>query len=175
MKTRRSFLGGLALAPVIPLTFSNRATAKSASSSDQQEVEDLLFAYASALDEGRIADCTALFARSEFTIKGVATVHGSDGLAELFSGIIIYEDGTPRTKHIVTNVNVDIAEDGSLARANSYLTVMQRFEDKSLRAIFSGSYDDQFKKDSNGWYFTERIITGALIGDMSQHLKKPPQ
>ena len=141
---------------------------------DQNAIMSLLVAYATALDEGRIEDCAALFEVAEFTIENVATVQGSQGVSELFSGIILYEDGTPRTKHVITIVDIKVLENGRSALASSYLTVFQQVDEAPLQPVFSGAYSDTFDKSDGTWRFTTREVSGALFGDMSRHLENPP-
>jgi hypothetical protein len=175
---RRSFMQTLMASGIVGVTFgaSNSLASENGflSTTDHADIYGLLFAYASALDEGRIGDCAALFSGATFTIEGVASVDGSQGVLELFSGIILYEDGTPRTKHLVTNVDVAVAEGGQTAAARSYLTVFQSVDNLPLQPIFSGTYDDRFEKSSGAWRFKERVVSGALFGDMSRHLRNPP-
>ncbi len=141
---------------------------------DQNAINSLLVAYATALDEGRIEDCAELFAQAEFTIETVATVQGAKGVMDLFSGIILYEDGTPRTKHVVTNTDIIIGKDTHTATAKSYLTVFQQVDGAPLQPIFSGAYNDQFQQTDGTWHFKKRTVSDPLFGDMSKHLLHPP-
>ncbi len=141
---------------------------------DQSAIANLLVSYATALDEGRIEDCAELFVGAQFTIENVATVRGSQGVMELFSGMILYDDGTPRTKHVVTNIEIAIGDDRRSAAAKSYLTVFQQVGETPLQPIFSGVYDDQFEKSDGIWRFSDRIVSASLFGDMSRHLRNPP-
>ncbi|SMR81248.1 SnoaL-like domain-containing protein [Aliiroseovarius halocynthiae] len=158
----------------ISVSQANAHPAAPSSRDDQNAINELLIAYATALDEGRIEDCAELFAQAEFTIETVATVQGAKAVMGLFSGIILYEDGTPRTKHVVTNTDIIIGKDTQTATAKSYLTVFQQAGGAPLQPIFSGAYDDQFQKTDGIWHFKKRTVSGPLFGDMSKHLRHPP-
>lgn len=174
MPTKRHFLLG---APAI-LTFglaTRVANAGGRATVDaHSQINTLLMEYARRLDAGQIEHCAELFAHAEFTIEGLGTVRGKTGVQNLFSDIILYPGGTPLTKHLISNVDIHVAEDGRSATASSYLTVMQRAPDAPLQPIFSGAYSDHFELRDDGWVFTARTISQPLFGDMSRHLSNPP-
>jgi len=174
MPTRRSLLAGTLMAAPLPRTSQAQTPFGLGHDADQLAITALINSYAMAVDEGRIADVAVLFDKAEFRIEGLVTVTGSEGVAELFSGIILYDDGTPRTRHMVTNLDVAVSETGDTATAQSYLTVLQQAGNAPLQAIFSGIYRDRFSKDRGGWHFRHRMISGVLFGDMSRHLLDPP-
>ncbi|WP_255326126.1 nuclear transport factor 2 family protein [Williamsia sp. D3] len=78
-------------------------------------------------------------------------------------------DGTPRTKHVTTNIHLEI--DGGSAAVRSYFTVIQAVSGLSLQPIIAGRYRDRFARTADGWQFAERVVTIDLIGDVSGHLR----
>jgi hypothetical protein len=80
----------------------------------------------------------------------------------------LYEDGTPKTKHITTNLAITI--DGSTAQAHSYFTVMQALPDFPLQAIICGRYEDTLEQVGGVWRFSSRRMLPELLGDLSHHL-----
>ena len=97
-----------------------------------------------------------------------ASYQGVAEVLEFFSGTIIHEDGTPRTRHLVTNVEIEL--DGDRASARSSVTVLQQTEVLPLQAIATGRYLDRFERVGGEWRFAERLVTGFLLGDRSQHV-----
>ena len=90
-------------------------------------------------------------------------------------------DGSPRTKHLVTNtVLAERAADGTVEARSSYL-VLQAVGDRPLQPLITGRYVDRFANDpgvagdpagtDGGWYFVERAFTVDLVGDLSEHLR----
>lgn len=174
MLSKRQFLLGLPASLSLSLMAQTAAANPASTTEAMAEINSLLNQYSLTLDTGQIEQCAELFSRAEFEIEGVATVTGKDGVQGLFSGIILYEDGTPRTKHLISNVDIRIADDGLSATASSYLTVMQQAGDAPLRPIFAGAYSDRFALIEGEWVFTSRVISKPLFGDMSLHLTNPP-
>ncbi|OOK64499.1 snoaL-like domain protein [Mycobacterium kansasii] len=82
----------------------------------------------------------------------------------------MYPDGTPRTKHVVTNPIIEI--DGIPTRSvRSYYTVLQQTEDFPLQAIVAGRYHDCFECVEGTWRFSYRDLTLIdMVGDISHHL-----
>jgi 3-phenylpropionate/cinnamic acid dioxygenase small subunit len=77
---------------------------------------------------------------------------------------------SPATKHVTTNVIVEIDDDGRRATARSYFTVLQALVDLPLQVIVAGRYHDRFVRDEGRWRFAERIVWMDLTGDLSRHL-----
>jgi hypothetical protein len=89
------------------------------------------------------------------------------------NNMIVYEDGTPRTKHVITNLTLDIDQAAGAATGHCYVTVYQQTPEFPLQAIFVGEYYDTFSLSAQGWAFTRREIRHSLIGNMRAHLKTP--
>lgn len=135
-----------------------------------QAVRNLIFAYAEAVDGGDFAAVGALFAHGDFVGSGAALT--GDAVARMFEKTIIrYDDGTPRTKHVTTNVAIEL--DRATATAKSYFTVMQATPELPFQAICAGRYDDRFELHDAHWRFAERRITLELVGDVAHHLRRP--
>ncbi len=138
---------------------------------DHQAINNLLTDYCLALDAGRIDDCATLFENAEFTFEGFPTAKGIEGVKGMFANLIIYEDGTPRTRHLLTNVRIDVADGANAATSQSYLTVMQQAEDAPMQPIFSGHYVDEFANIDGKWQFSRRNVLSPQFGDMSRHMR----
>lgn len=145
----------------------NRADARNA-------IENLLFSYAERIDSGDFAAVGELFARARILgPKGDVLGTGKDEIKAVYErSTRVYEDGSPMTQHITTNVSLSFGSDGQTAAARSRFTVMQALADFPLQCIITGYYEDRFAHDdSDGWYFTERWMKPKLLGDLSRHLK----
>ncbi len=90
----------------------------------------------------------------------------------MYDGVIIYEDGTPHTKHVITNLVIDHEDGAAEATARSYFTVLQA-NDGVLQPIIAGRYHDRFEQVDGDWRFAERIIHPDLQGDLSRHMRGP--
>ena len=96
---------------------------------------------------------------------------GREAVLEMYQSTTrLYEDGTPRTKHLVTNPIILVEEDESQAAARSYFTVLQSTPELPLQPIITGRYEDKFERVDNAWRFTQRRMLPQYFGDLSQHL-----
>jgi len=135
-------------------------------------IENLIATYAELVDDGDFAGLGALLADATFTGSG-APVSGADAIEQMFRDmLIVYADGTPRTKHVTTNLIVDVDEEAGTATARSYVTVFQARPGLALQAIMSGRYQDRFERRGGHWHFTERRVRIDLTGDLSGHLRQ---
>jgi 3-phenylpropionate/cinnamic acid dioxygenase small subunit len=140
---------------------------------DWHAINTLLMTYAELLDGGRFDDFAALFEHATYRIDHAGAEHVSEyrGATEVLGfckQTRLYDDGTPRTKHVITNVNIQLH--GDQATASSYATVFQQTEVLPLQPIASGRYVDRFERVDGTWRWADRLITGFLLGDRSQHV-----
>jgi len=140
--------------------------------SDKDEIMSLLNRYSHTVDGGDIEGFVALFEKGEWYVEGSTPNRGSKEVFEnVLSKVIIYEDGTPRTRHINANIELSIDEKSGTAKGQRYVTVLQQTDSLPLQAIFSGHYYDEFVKENGEWRFAKTVIHQPFVGDMSQHLK----
>ncbi len=81
-----------------------------------------------------------------------------------------YDDGTPLTKHVITNPIVDVDDGGLHGTCRSYYTVFQKAGDSRCGPIINGHYRDEFEKVDGEWRFSRRHMGVDQIGDLSLHL-----
>ncbi|MET7511868.1 nuclear transport factor 2 family protein [Streptomyces sp. NPDC005480] len=135
-------------------------------------ITNLITRYAELIDTGDFIGAGELFADATFIGSG-APVPGRNGGVEkmLRNSVILYEDGTPRTHHVTTNIAVDVDEEAGTAVARSYVTVFQSLPDFPLQPVAAGCYNDRFEHRDGQWRFTERQVRIHLVGDVSRHLR----
>lgn len=140
---------------------------------DVPAVAALVFAYAERIDAGDFAGLADLLAEADLTADGQPEpVRGRDAVLRRYERTTRrYPDGTPRTRHLTTNLVIAVDDDGSTATARSYYTVLQAVPpDFPLQAIIAGRYRDRFRRVDGEWGFSARHIAVDLIGDLSRHL-----
>jgi 3-phenylpropionate/cinnamic acid dioxygenase small subunit len=140
--------------------------------SSYRAIENLIATYAELVDDGDFAR-VGILADATFT-GGAGSVSGRDAIERMLrDNVIVYDDGTPRTKHIITNLAIEVDEDTGTAVSRSYFTVLQALPDLALQPIVSGRYDDRFERREQQWRFADRRVRTDLIGDVSHHLRRP--
>jgi len=140
-------------------------------SSSHRAIENLIATYAELVDGGDFAGVGVLLADATFT-GGAGSVSGPDAIEKMLrDNVIIYEDGTPRTKHVTTNVAIELDEEAGTAVARSYFTALQALPDLALQPIVSGRYHDRFERRDGQWRFVQRRVRTDLVGDVSHHLR----
>jgi 3-phenylpropionate/cinnamic acid dioxygenase small subunit len=129
----------------------------------------LIHSYADAIDRGDFDQMKDLFANGTWRRYEDPGMSGAEFADNLHSEIIVYDDGTPRTRHLITNVDIDVDEETGTARAQSYATVLQGMTEGELVFVSSIVYQDRFVLADGQWRFAERWLHRGLIGDMSRH------
>ena len=141
------------------------------------EIANLLYRYAELMDAGDFAGAADLFAHAVIIVDptpGAPTLDAAGILAVWEQYVVRYDDGTPRTKHVVTNPIIDIDEQADTATARSYYTVLQQVHEQPLRPIVAGRYHDRFVRVEGQWRFSERnYALMDLVGDLSAHMTMP--
>jgi hypothetical protein len=138
---------------------------------DWHAIETLIMTYAERIDLGDLAGVAELFEGATYraATEDLMEVEGSAAVGATLERLVrLYPDGTPRTKHVTTNVIVDL--DGDTARSRCYYVVFQQTDDLPLQPIIAGRYHDTFAKENGRWRFRDRLIYADLWGDVSHHL-----
>jgi ketosteroid isomerase-like protein len=137
---------------------------------DRAEIEALVYEYARRIDDGDFAGVGALFAEGSVCgPDGSPLATGAEAVEALYTATTRrYEDGTPRSHHVTTNLAIEIGL--STASARSYFTVFQATDGVPLQPIVAGRYSDTFARHHGGWRFDQRVMEVRLVGDVSQHL-----
>jgi 3-phenylpropionate/cinnamic acid dioxygenase small subunit len=140
--------------------------------SSYRAIERLIASYAELVDDGDFAGVGRLMADATFT-GGAGAVSGGDAIEKMLRDIVIvYDDGTPRTKHVTTNVAIEVDEDAGTAVSRAYFTALQALPDLALQPIVSGRYHDRFARRDGQWHFVQRHVRTDLVGDVSHHLRR---
>ncbi|MGI9228251.1 MAG: nuclear transport factor 2 family protein [Gammaproteobacteria bacterium] len=138
---------------------------------DQQSILRLMNEYCYRIDAGDLAGFAELFRHADWQVVGVpqGADTGYEEVQKTVQNVTLY-DGKTHTKHVMSNVQIDIAESGDTAKAQSYISVLQAVSpDFPLQVIFVGHYRDTFEKVKGEWRFRSRDIHPDLIGDLSHH------
>jgi 3-phenylpropionate/cinnamic acid dioxygenase small subunit len=143
--------------------------------SDKSDITELLYRYAELIDAGDFDGVGALLSKASFGGTGPQGVSGADNIAKLFAATTRrYPDhgNTPRTRHLVLNPIIDLADNTATAR--STFCVVQDTESVPIQPIVVGRYFDTFGRDDDGWHFTERKVEIQMLGNVSDHLMVDP-
>ena len=147
-------------------------------SESRDAISKLILTYAERVDLGDFEGVGVLFEHSTYRSAvgdDVVTYTGSGEVQATMEHMVRrYDDGTPRTKHVTTNLIIDVDDGAGTATAKSYFTVLQQLDDLPLQVIIAGRYHDRFERVNGEWQFADRLIFSDLIGDLSHHLTVDP-
>jgi 3-phenylpropionate/cinnamic acid dioxygenase small subunit len=139
-----------------------------------REIENLLYTYAERIDRGDLDGVADLFAHGR--IHGVengppeTVFEGRERVRSMYEmSTRLYDDGTPKTKHVTTNAQIEVT--GETGAARSYYTVFQATPDLPLQPIITGRYADTFHRIDGVWWFDTRVMFVDQVGDLSHHLR----
>ena len=140
-----------------------------------RDIENLIYAYAERIDAGDLDGVAELFAHGR--IRGMedgppeTVFTGTAGVRAMYDmAIRLHDDGTPKTKHLTTNVRVDVDDAAGTASSTAYYLVTQATSELPLQVIVTGRYRDTFHRVDGSWWFDTRTMYVDQVGDTSQHL-----
>jgi 3-phenylpropionate/cinnamic acid dioxygenase small subunit len=135
-------------------------------------ITTLLYRYAEYMDAADFDAVADLFGEAVLTNEGVdGEVRGGEAIARLYRRTNrVHDDGTLRTRHVTTNVIVDIDEDAGTASARSAFVVLQQTPSLHLQPVVTGRYRDRFVRREDAWQFAQRHIIVDHVGDVREHL-----
>lgn len=149
----------------------------------RQVIEETMYRYCEAIDNADLETLGNIFAAGALVSQDGTETRGPKAIHDLFAEMIIFYDEagnevpyaskacTPRTRHVTTNVVMDIDNGVEVANVRSYFTVYQTINSENV-IIAGGRYHDRFERDPYGWHLIERRILIDNLGDMSHHLKQ---
>jgi 3-phenylpropionate/cinnamic acid dioxygenase small subunit len=139
---------------------------------DRIAIENLIFRYARSVDTAQYEALGDLFAAARITAnKTDAPIAGAAAVRDYWRRTNKrYADGTPRTHHVVTNLEFEPAAGGRVA-VKSCFTVFQATQTLPLQPIACGRYDDLFEHVDGAWRFAAKHIEVTLLGRMADHLE----
>ncbi|HEY3845109.1 MAG TPA: nuclear transport factor 2 family protein [Acidimicrobiales bacterium] len=141
--------------------------------SPSEEISALIYSYAERIDAGDFAGIAEVFGNATLTFAGFGdAISGRNEIQSLYERTTRrYEDGTPRTKHVMTNVIVEVADDGMTASSRSYFTVLQAVPGGlALQPVIAGRYHNGYEFEEGRWRFASVHIIIDLMGDLGHHM-----
>lgn len=153
--------------------------AKGGSVSNESAIANLLYRYAELVDSGRFEDLPIeLFAHARLVVAPppARPLDGHAFATLMVRTTIRYGDGTPRTRHLITNPIIEVDEERGTAACRSCYTVLQEVPGEGgpsrIEPIVAGRYHDRFERVDGRWRFTERDYTLVdMVGDVTRHLR----
>jgi ketosteroid isomerase-like protein len=136
-------------------------------------ITNLIYSYAERIDNGDFAGVAEIFEDATLTFEGFGdAIAGRDAIERLYTHTTRrYEDGTPRTKHVMTNVIVEIAADGVHASSRSYFTVLQAVPGElALQPVIAGRYRHTYNWSDGRWRVSTMHIIIDLTGELGHHM-----
>lgn len=143
---------------------------------DTCAIKQLIYQYADHIDRGDLRAVAAMFSRGRVIATdkdGRETeFEGEEAVYRLMAAFtrLYPDDGTPHTKHMTTNVMIELEADGQSASTQAYCIVFQALPDFPLQPVIGMRYHDRFEKTDEGWRFSRRRMEVDLLGDLSRHL-----
>ncbi len=139
------------------------------------EIMNLVYAYPECIDGGDFAGIGALFADAVIEM-GDEQIAGAAEIQAYFERWTrrYPDDGTPHTRHCITNPVVSIDEAAGTATVRYYIMVLQRTDQFPLQPVWANRYEDHLRRVDGVWRFAHRRGFAHLPGDTSHHLLTAP-
>jgi ketosteroid isomerase-like protein len=138
-----------------------------------EAITTLIYTYAERIDAGDFDGVAELFEHATLTFEGFGeAIAGRGAIAGLYERTTRrYEDGTPRTKHVMTNVIVEVDDEGTTAASRSYFTVLQAVPGAlALQPVIAGRYRHSYGCVDGQWRVETMHIMIDLMGDLGHHM-----
>ncbi len=140
-------------------------------SNSYADISNLLSEYTHRFDLGNLEGAAQLFRHARVQTAPDTWIDYKQLLDIWREGVIMYDDGTPKTKHVCTNAVINIDEDNDAADSKSYYVVYQQTDTLPLQPIAAGRYYDKFERVDGAWRFCERNYSLLdHVGNMEEHV-----
>jgi hypothetical protein len=157
-------------------------------------ITQLLFEYQELYNRGRFSQMGELFKHATYQTRYPWSEegHGVQRGVEVtrnFEDMVILYQGLPRVQMSMSNISVDIDEEGARASSKALyvglfgppatwseyvgLETADRADDR-IEIMCAGHYEDEFERSGSEWRFTSRIAFADFTGDRSRHMSVDP-
>jgi hypothetical protein len=139
---------------------------------DRDEITALVNRYGELIDTGDIDGVVAMFAHATWRSAATGNVlRTPDEIRAVYDRIVLY-DGVPRTRHLMTNVTIDLADGDDDASGRCTYTVLQEVQPGGpIEIVVVGRYEDRYHRGPDGWHLTDRLFHVDLAADQSRHFR----
>ena len=135
--------------------------------SDTDEITALVHSNARLLDSGDVHAVASLFEHSTWrSSPNGSMLRGTAEVRPVYENLLA-QDSSRHTKHLITNLSVQVEPGATTASSHCCWTVLQGTPGEPIRIILSGQYTDCFERVDNQWRFSDRLITVDLTGEPS--------
>ena|SRR5207248_2988057 len=128
----------------------------------------MIYRYCTLFDSG---DFDGYVAQFEHGRMGGRDPGDTASLRQWITDNIILYDGSPCTKHLATNVVVEVDEESGHASASSYVTLLHAAPGYPMAIVGCAEYRDRFEQVDSEWRWAERTVVNQLHGDTSRHIR----
>jgi 3-phenylpropionate/cinnamic acid dioxygenase small subunit len=122
---------------------------------DYEAIRQLMYRYSFYVDQ---RDYDKLLAHATFSLiwqtEGIEHT-GIRGAEEIRAYYANHQKDRRPSRHVVTNVLIEIAEDGQTASVYAYVTSVGH-PPEPPSVLLSGHYEDRFEKIDGEWRFTQK-------------------
>lgn len=141
---------------------------------EREEIQNLSYSYAFALDAGDFEAVGNLLAAGGLrpSMPGVVgdLIVGAKAITAFYSEqVITYQGHDPRTRHLISNQFIELAQDHLTADSRCYFTVLQRAPNHDYEIVVGGQYFDSFEKIDGRWRFAEKTIQVDHLNHIERH------
>ena len=144
-------------------------------SAAERAITNSIYEFADAVDTGDIERYAHKMRCGTIRVHGIDdTWTGSEGVKKMFADHTRFYDGIPNTKHVTTNLRIQIDDVGNTGTAQSYYMVLQAMPGFQLQVVCAGRYYDTFERRDDEWLMIERFEYLDLVGDLSAHIMDNP-
>lgn len=133
-------------------------------SDDHEAIRHLIYTYAFHLDKREYPKVASLLADATVSLSWPAEnveergIRGIEAIERFYSNAF---EGRRPSRHVITNLIIDLDESGEAASVYSYLTSVGH-PPQPPSVLLSGHYEDRFTKVDGEWRFSRKDIVVEL-------------
>ena len=106
----------------------------------RREIERLIYHYAELQDAADWDAIAEMFEHGDFLADSGVGWRGKEIAERRTANVLTYDDGTPRTRHVTTNLTIEVDPERGEASAESCYTILQGPPALPLQPIAAGRY-----------------------------------
>jgi 3-phenylpropionate/cinnamic acid dioxygenase small subunit len=140
----------------------------SANHEAERQIRRTLNSYCERIDSADFDGFARLFERG---LWFMVDTPGVEPVLSWLEANIVLHDGKTHTRHEISNLDVEVTNDGHTAEFRCYVAIWQDLPASRPELMVHARFAGTFRLVDDQWWWSSHTMTPDFVGDLSQHIR----
>jgi 3-phenylpropionate/cinnamic acid dioxygenase small subunit len=134
----------------------------------ERQIRRTLNSYCERIDSADFDGFARLFERGCWFMVDTP---GVEPVLSWLEANIVLHDGKTHTRHEISNLDVEVTNDGHTAEFRCYVAIWQDLPASRPELMVHARFAGTFRLVDDQWWWCSHTMTPDFVGDLSQHIR----